>query len=640
MKVIIAVSLLAFVTAMVLVGFDEGESTTINVPPSFEPAHSTGVLTGGVLTAGVGSNEYSISDGTGVIIDSTGKKTYVSWSGEQNRIPQDLNNYLLTWVSVNSTGGIVEQITKLDAEECRARICLGVVVHVDKTNVDTTNNEQVVAYNVRSQLNDLEYALGFFNVNGNVFSANGANLQIDKSEGQIYATGSNYNLNINEPNIKTLPSLSGGAFQYRFSNGDNGVTGTNIDPDNLDDGVGGLDPVGQNKWSIQRIYSFISNNVKIQRGTADYGTSDEAIAEIQNELSYVTEPSIAQNGILRGWLIVKQGATALNGVDAVFVEASKFGSGSGGGSGGSTGATVNDPNTDCGTDNHVKSLSLNNSTGQWTITCDADNTGSGGEANTYSSDGVGEAITKTKVGVDLPFKGISGGTDISVTSNSTDVIIAYTGVGGGGETNTASNVGTGVGVFDQKSGVNLEFNSLIGGNNISITDTTQDITIDSDISLTTTTCTAGDFVSAINSATGVVTCSTPSGGGGSYSLGFTGQSIVTAKGSTNYAGITGGSSGTENDVSYYLPHAKTAQNLRCYASASSTSADTTITVMKNSVATSIVLTYGSGVTGLQSDLVNTGSFSLGDRIDLRVINNSGGGGAKDFTLASCSIELA
>lgn len=552
-----AVYLLLIILGVIgIVSFGIVEATYIAVPPSFDPSQSTGVLTGGVLTAGAGSNQYSISDGTGVIIDSTGKKTYVAWSGEQNRIPQDLNNYLLTWVSVNSTGGIVEQITKLNAEECRARVCLGVVVHVDKTNVDTTNNEQLVAYNVRSQLNDLEYALGFFNVNGNVFSANGANLQIDKSVGQIYATGSNYNLNINEPNIKTLPSLSGGEFQYRFSNGDNGVTGTNIDPDNLDDGSGGLDPVGQNKWSIQRIYSFISNNVKIQRGTADYGTSDEAIAEIQNELSYVTEPSIKQNGILRGWLIVKQGATALNGVDAVFVEASKFGSGAGGGAGGSTGATVNNPNTDCGTDNHVKSLSLNNSTGQWTITCDADNTGSGGEVNTYSSDGVGEAITKTKVGVDLPFKGISGGTDISVTSNSTDVIIAYT------------------------------------------------------------------------------------GGGGSYSLGFTGQSIVTAKATTNYAGITGGSSGTENNVSYYLPHAKTAQNLRCYATASTTDANTTITVMKNGVATSIVLTYGAGVTGLQSDLVNTGSFSLGDRIDLRVINNSVGGGAKDFTLASCSIELA
>jgi len=47
----------------------------------------------------------------------------------------------------------------------------------------------------------------------------------------------------------------------------------------------------------------------------------------------------------------------------------------------------------------------------------------------------------------------------------------------GGETNTASNVGAGVGVFDTKNGVDLEFNSLIGGTGIDITDTTQDLTI-------------------------------------------------------------------------------------------------------------------------------------------------------------------
>jgi len=51
---------------------------------------------------------------------------------------------------------------------------------------------------------------------------------------------------------------------------------------------------------------------------------------------------------------------------------------------------------------------------------------------------------------------------------------------GGGETNTASNVGTGVGVFDVKNGVDLEFNSLIGGTGIDIADTVQDLTISID----------------------------------------------------------------------------------------------------------------------------------------------------------------
>lgn len=38
--------------------------------------------------------------------------------------------------------------------------------------------------------------------------------------------------------------------------------------------------------------------------------------------------------------------------------------------------------------------------------------------------------------------------------------------GGGGEANTASNLGVGVGVFEQKSGIDLQFNSLVSQNNL------------------------------------------------------------------------------------------------------------------------------------------------------------------------------
>ena len=51
------------------------------------------------------------------------------------------------------------------------------------------------------------------------------------------------------------------------------------------------------------------------------------------------------------------------------------------------------------------------------------------------------------------------------------------GGGGGGEVNTASNVGTGDGIFKQKTGVDLEFKSLIGGTNVSIVNNPNDLTI-------------------------------------------------------------------------------------------------------------------------------------------------------------------
>tara|TARA_R110000822_G_scaffold37030_3_gene103920 strand:- start:2620 stop:3327 length:708 start_codon:yes stop_codon:yes gene_type:complete len=53
-----------------------------------------------------------------------------------------------------------------------------------------------------------------------------------------------------------------------------------------------------------------------------------------------------------------------------------------------------------------------------------------------------------------------------------------TGGGGGtGEANTGSNVGAGDGVFKQKTGVDLEFKTLIGGTNVTITNNANDLTI-------------------------------------------------------------------------------------------------------------------------------------------------------------------
>lgn len=49
---------------------------------------------------------------------------------------------------------------------------------------------------------------------------------------------------------------------------------------------------------------------------------------------------------------------------------------------------------------------------------------------------------------------------------------------GGGEANTGSNVGLGDGVFKQKTGVDLEFKTLIGGTNVTITNNANDLTID------------------------------------------------------------------------------------------------------------------------------------------------------------------
>jgi hypothetical protein len=65
--------------------------------------------------------------------------------------------------------------------------------------------------------------------------------------------------------------------------------------------------------------------------------------------------------------------------------------------------------------------------------------------------------------------------------------VTYVGDPSSGEANTASNVGTGTGVFKQKSGVDLEFKTLLAGFGLSISGGTNEVTIAENTTVTTLT---------------------------------------------------------------------------------------------------------------------------------------------------------
>ncbi len=100
----------------------------------------------------------------------------------------------------------------------------------------------------------------------------------------------------------------------------------------------------------------------------------------------------------------------------------------------------------------------------------------GGEINTGSSLGAGEAVFAGKLAQDLTFKSLVAGTNVTLASDANEITIDSPDVSG--ETNTASNVGAGSGVFKQKTGFDLEFKSLIGGTNLTLTDAADTITFD------------------------------------------------------------------------------------------------------------------------------------------------------------------
>ena len=103
--------------------------------------------------------------------------------------------------------------------------------------------------------------------------------------------------------------------------------------------------------------------------------------------------------------------------------------------------------------------------------------GGSGEINTASNVGSGEGIFKDKLVYDLRFKTLVAGDGVTLTPSADEIQIDATGAGGG-EVNTGSNLGaSGARVFESKVGVDFRFRRLVQGAGVTLTENANDITI-------------------------------------------------------------------------------------------------------------------------------------------------------------------
>ena len=96
-----------------------------------------------------------------------------------------------------------------------------------------------------------------------------------------------------------------------------------------------------------------------------------------------------------------------------------------------------------------------------------------GEANIGQNIGTGEGIYATKNGVALLFKSFVAGDGIIIQSSSTEIGISSTAVSSG------SNIGSGYGIFAGINGTQIQFKSITAGNNIQIIPTASGLNISS-----------------------------------------------------------------------------------------------------------------------------------------------------------------
>lgn len=127
------------------------------------------------------------------------------------------------------------------------------------------------------------------------------------------------------------------------------------------------------------------------------------------------------------------------------------------------------------------------------------NTFTAGTSNFQSINVTGLSINNISVSGNSNFNTLSANTLSAgtINSGSTNLYDIFSTLGTSGESNTASNLSGGVGLFSTKVGVDLRFRSLSGGSGIGITQETNTVTI----TYTGTSSSGGNVVSGINTFT-------------------------------------------------------------------------------------------------------------------------------------------
>lgn len=281
------------------------------VHDAFATIMSSGILRGGDLSIS-SSTTYNLSAGEGILvrrIGDTNQYVHVAWNDFNNITPTYLNSSLSSYIAIDEYGNIVESNTPFTLEDTIDLISIGAIGHTDLATITAINTKQEIAYSPAGQVHDLVKSTGMINIYGNVFSANGSNLKLNKTDGSIFGLGINYTNNRDVPNTRNIPLANPVTFAYRTQAGSYGSSTTDINP-NIWDNAGTIETVPTGKYTAQRIYILNNGAIRIQPGQHIYDSMAKAVSSLAGEI-FTPNPAIAENGLLRCVIVIKKNATDL-----------------------------------------------------------------------------------------------------------------------------------------------------------------------------------------------------------------------------------------------------------------------------------------------------------------------------------------
>lgn len=303
------------------------------------PVISTGIIAGGEFNVN-GSNPKAldISPLQGYIVDyatapftptitpvrTTTTLTVVLDAAAQTRA--------VTFWLMDASGNVIQQALPPTNTQRRTHLQLGSTFYdtVSGAILEDQTTPVILSQPI-NQFFDLVYALGAFNVTGNVIGSNGANLTLSKTAGRIFSAGFSHVPNPNDPHISFLAAQA--PVQFRHATQlpvALGALTTVLDVANYD--VGGVvTPVGggANTSTNFRVFAIgqntVSNQIVIQYGQQTFPSLTDAAQSALGAGSFVKNPTFGRAVALIGYISVIRSATNLSDpAQAIFTRAGKF----------------------------------------------------------------------------------------------------------------------------------------------------------------------------------------------------------------------------------------------------------------------------------------------------------------------------
>ncbi|CAB4142946.1 hypothetical protein UFOVP449_94 [uncultured Caudovirales phage] len=292
----------------------------------FEGILNTGILYGGTLSYSGSTNQFTISSGSGIIIDhnaTTGSEispmiAYVKWPTQTLSVT-NITSSQNTYVYIGTDGSVNQQTTFFTPEQYNYYLPIGRVSHYNKSTINGVVGNIVTSYDIDSQQNVLVRALGPLKLSGFDISGQTGTLRLNVASGEAFNLGGFYQYNQDFPSTyvqnNSFPTASiiriyRSGSSYIF-NDNGGAYWTTIDPANYDNGTGVLQSVGNNNWSIQRVMvNPISGRAHVYYGQSVYSTYDLAVSNLSSD-PFSEDSSTKNSYVLAAYLIVRGNATNL-----------------------------------------------------------------------------------------------------------------------------------------------------------------------------------------------------------------------------------------------------------------------------------------------------------------------------------------